>query len=165
VSSKLQLCQLEIPVFLYNLMCQSSLINWVSFVFCEFNRVVGWNEGKTIIYSIIISHSKIETLVSYSRSTKVNVNISFLIAILKETLVLMCLASYFDIIEGWKLIVGHRYIYYEKKLLKTFLCVEVRILVEKWNIYEGHIFARSLLQTCRLETTSLCLNARLLDNK
>jgi len=39
--------------------------------------------------------------------------------------------------------------------------VEVRILVEKWNVYEVQIFPRPLLQTCRLETTSLCLNTRL----
>jgi len=43
--------------------------------------------------------------------------------------------------------------------------VEVRILVEKWNVYEGHIFQRPLLQTIRLEKTSLCLNTRLLVNK
>jgi len=48
-----------------------------------------------------------------------------------------------------KLIVGHRDIYYAKKILNTFVCVEVRILVEKWNVYEGHIFPRPLLQTCR----------------
>jgi len=49
VWSKLQLCQLEIPIFINKLMCQSSLINPVSFVFCEFNRAANWNEGKTII--------------------------------------------------------------------------------------------------------------------
>jgi len=49
VWSKLQLCQLEIPIFINKLMCQRSLINWVSFVICEFNRIVGWNECKTII--------------------------------------------------------------------------------------------------------------------
>jgi len=43
--------------------------------------------------------------------------------------------------------------------------VEVRIPVGKWNIYEAHIFPRSLLKTCRLETTSLCLNTRLRVNK
>ena len=31
------------------LMCWSSLINSVSFVFCKFNRLASWNEGKTII--------------------------------------------------------------------------------------------------------------------
>jgi len=82
-----------------------------------------------------------------------------------ETLVLMCLASHFDIIESWKLNVWHRGICYAKKILNAFVCVEVTILVEKWNVYEGHIFPRPLLQTCWLETTSLCVNTRLLVNK
>jgi len=77
----------------------------------------------------------------------------------------MCLASYFDNIENWKLNVGHRDIYYEKKILNSFVCVEFRIPGEKWNEYESHIFPRPLLQTCRLETTSLCLNTPLLVNK
>jgi len=32
-----------------------------------------------------------------------------------ETLVLMCLASNFDIIDSWKVNVGHRDVYYAKK--------------------------------------------------
>ena len=52
-----------------------------------------------------------------------------------------------------------------KKILKFFLFVGYRILVEKWNIYEAHIFPMPLLQTCRLETNSLCLNTRLRLNK
>jgi len=43
----------------------------------------------------------------------------------------MCLASHFDIIENSKLIVGHRDIYYAKKILNFFVCVEVRILVAR----------------------------------
>ena len=109
--------------------------------------------------------SHTETLVSYSRSSNVNETCLFLRLILRKTLVLMCMASHFDIIESWKLIVGHRVIDYAKKILNSFICVEVRILVEKWNVYEGHIFTRLLLQTRRLETTSLCLNARLIVNK
>jgi len=54
-----------------------------------------------------------------------------------------------------------RHIFCEK-ILNTFVCVEGRILVEKWNEYESHIFQRLLLQTCGLETTSLCLNTRYL---
>ena len=50
---------------------------------------------------------------------------------LKETLVLMCLAIHYDIIESRKLIVGHRGIYYAKKILNIFVCVELRILVGK----------------------------------
>ena len=72
----------------------------------------------------------------------------FLIVVLKETLVLMCLASCFDTIDSWKVNVGHRDIYYAKKILNNFRSVEVRILVEKWNIYENHIFPRSLVQKC-----------------
>ena len=52
-----------------------------------------------------------------------------------------------------------------EKILNFFEWIEDIILVKKWNIYEAHIFPRPLLQTCRLETTSLCLNARLLEKK
>ena len=62
---------------------------------------------------------------------------------------------------SWKLIVVHRDIYYAKKILNSFVCVEVRIVLEKWNIYEAHLFSSPLLQTCRLETNTLCLNTRL----
>ena len=49
LTSKLLLCQLEIPIFINKLMGQFSLINSVSFAFCEFIRVASWNEGKAII--------------------------------------------------------------------------------------------------------------------
>ena len=49
VRSKFQLCQLEIPIFIFKLMFQCSLINSDSYVFCEFTRVASWNEGKTIV--------------------------------------------------------------------------------------------------------------------
>ena len=39
--------------------------------------------------------------------------------------------------------------------------MEVRILVEKWNMYEAHNFPRSLVQISWLLTTSLCINTRL----
>ena len=51
-----------------------------------------------------------------------------------------------------------------QKILISFACVEFRILVEKWNVY-GHIFQRPFLQTCRMDTTSLCLNNRINENK
>jgi hypothetical protein len=88
-----------------------------------------------------------------------------LVVIFKETLVLMCFASHFDIIESWKLFVGHGDIHYAKKILNSFVCVEVRILLEKCNVYEGHIFKSPLQQTCRMETTTLCLNTKLLVKK
>ena len=77
----------------------------------------------------------------------------------------MFLESHFDIIEGLKVIFEHRDIYYAKIILNSFVCVEVRILVEKWNVLEGHIFSMPLLQTSRLETTSLFLNTLLLVKK
>jgi len=48
-----------------------------------------------------------------------------------------------------------------KNLLNYFGWVEVRNLEGRWNIYEAHIFTRSLAQKCCLETTSLCLSTRL----
>ena len=60
--------------------------------------------------------------------------------------------------------VGHRDIYYAKNI-KFFLCVEVRNLSKKLNMYEAHIFLRPLKQTCRLETTNLFLDTRLGVNK
>ena len=77
VRSKLQICQFDIPIFINKLMCQRSLINSVSFVFCEFNRVASWNEGKSIILVGSSFQMPIGTLVSYWRSTNVNVNMSF----------------------------------------------------------------------------------------
>jgi len=50
--------------------------------------------------TIIISNSQIEILVSYSRSTNVNVNMFFQTVILKKNIVIMWLASHFDIIES-----------------------------------------------------------------
>ena len=147
VRSILQLCQLEIPILIYKLMCQSSFINSVSFVFCEFNRVGSWNEGKT---TIIISNSQIELQVTYSRSTYVKIKILFLIVILKETLVLMCLVRHFDIIDSLILFVWHRDVYYTKLMLNTFVCVEVRILVEMWNIYKDQNFRGHYYKHARL---------------
>ena len=40
----------------------------------------------------------------------------------------MCYASNFDIIETWKVNVGNRDIYYAKKTLNFFICVQFRIL-------------------------------------
>ena len=56
---------------------------------------------------------------------------SFLNGNFEGSLVLMCLAGHFVIIEIRKLIVGHRDINYAKKILNNFVCVEVRILLEK----------------------------------
>ena len=108
---------------------------------------------------------QIETLVSYSRSTKINVNMSF---------------PYrnFDV-NFSTYVFGKSFWHYRElqidcwisrhtlceKILDSFVYVEVRILVEKWNVYEGHIFQKPLLQTWKLEKTSLCLITRLILNK
>jgi len=42
--------------------------------------------------------------------------------------------------------------------------VEFRILVENLNIYAAYILTISLVQTCSLETTSLCLCTRLREH-
>ena len=114
-------------------------------MFCDFHRVGSSNEGKT---TIIISNSQIEILVSYTRSRNVNVSMSFPNRNFEGNFCIMCLASHFDIIESWKLIVVHCDIYYAKQILNTFVCVEVRILVGKWNIHEAHVFPKPLLQIC-----------------
>ena len=80
--------------------------------------------------------------------------------IFKETLVIMCLASVFWTSASWKFNFRHHDICYAKKL-KYFSFVWIRILVEKWHIYEDLIFPGLLVQTCWLETISLCLNIRL----
>jgi hypothetical protein len=126
--SKLQLCQLNIPIFIYKLMCQISLIKSVSFVFCEFNRVGSWNEDKT---TILISKSQIEILVSYSRSKYVNVNISFPNSNFEGIFSIYVFGkSYWHYRE---LKIGcwtSRHIICEK-ILNSFVCVEVRILIDK----------------------------------
>ena len=48
VDSKLELSQLEMLIFIYKLMCQSSLIKFF-ILFCEFKRVRSWKECKNNI--------------------------------------------------------------------------------------------------------------------
>ena len=134
---------------------------------CFVNFIVYRGEMKQNyhISTIIISNSQIETLVSYSRSTTLNVNMSFPSSKFEGNFSTYVYDKSFwhyrELkIDCWT----SRNILCEKKL-NSFVCVEVRILVEKWNVYEGHIFLRTLLQTCRWEMTSLSLNTRLFVNK
>ena len=148
--SKLQLCQLEIPIFVYKLMCLRSLIKSVSFVFCEFNRIARWNEGKTIIF--VRSSFKFP-----NRNTgfifKVNVchvNMSFHSGNFEGNFSTYVFGKSFWHFRELKIDCWtSRNILCEKILNSSCVCVEVRILVEKRNVYEGHIFPRPLLQTCR----------------
>jgi len=127
-------------------------------VFCEFNRVATWNECKTTFF---ISNSKIEILVSNSRSIYVNVNMSFPNSNFEINFSTYVFGKSFWHNRELKCECSTmRNILFEK-IFNYFICVRVRILVEKRNIYEAHIFPKTLVQTCRLETNSLCLNTRL----
>ena len=66
VWSLLQICQLEIPIFICKFISLNSLWNSVSYGFCVFNCVASWNKGKTLILvlSFQICHQVI--LVSHS---------------------------------------------------------------------------------------------------
>ena len=115
--------------------------------------------------TIIISNSQIETLVSYSRSNNVNLNMYFPNSNFEGNISTYEFGKSFWHYRELNIdCCSSRHILCEK-IFNSFVCVEVWILVEKWNVYEGHIFPRPLLQTCRMEKTSLCLNTRLIVNK
>ena len=144
------------------------ILLWISFSFAlyEFNFVASWNKRKSIItLRSSFQISQLEKLVSYSRSTVFNVNVSFQNSNFEgnvSTYVFGKLFLHYRQLKTdcwtWRHILC-------EKILNIFLSVEVRIVVEKWNIYEAHIFPRPLLQTCRLEATTLFLNTRLRVNK
>ena len=95
--------------------------------------------------TIIISNSQIETLVSYSSSNNVNVNMSFpnsnFEGIFSTYVLGKSFRHYRELkIDCW----SSRHMLCEK-ILNSFLCVVVRILVEKLNKCEGHIYLRPLL--------------------
>ena len=157
------------PIGIANIHIQfnvSEFINkHVSFLFCEFNRVTSWKEGKNGILERSSSLIPQRKYLFHFQGLRMSMwTCLFLIVILKETLVLMCLASHFDIIETckWRLDIAT---YIIQKNIKFLIRVELRILCKKWNMYEAHIFPRPLQQTCRLETTPLFLNTRLCVNR
>ena len=100
-----------------------------SFLFCEFNRVTSWKElQKYYFRTFIFSNSQIELLVSFSRSTNVNVNMSFRNRNFEGNFSTYVFGKSFwhyrDLkSECWT----SRHILC-KKILKFFVCVEVRIL-------------------------------------
>ena len=103
----------------------------VSFLFCEFNRETSLKEGKNIFRTFIFSNCQIEILVSFSRSTNVNINMSFPISKFDGTFSTYMFGKsflhYWDLkSECWT----SRHILF-KKILNFFICVEVRILCKK----------------------------------
>jgi hypothetical protein len=52
-----------------------------------------------------------------------------------------------------------------KKILNFFIVWRLEFFVEKWNMYEAHIFPRPFQLKCRMETTPLCFNTRICVNK
>jgi len=149
VWSLLQICQLEIKLLIYKLICQSTLWISVSYASCEYNRLASWNIGKTI--NLLRSSFQICHVRNTGFIFKVKVcqklTCLFKTVNLRETLVHMCLASvlFLALSRAKKEFSGHLYIYFSKNTLNYFCCVEVRILVEKWYIYDAHIIPRSLV--------------------
>jgi len=168
VGTILQICQFELPVFIYKLMCEGLLWISVSYGFCEFNRVASWNKGKNIIL-VRLSFNLCQLGIYWfhiQRKRMSHVNMSVPKIISKETLVLMflsifCFCNFCELKNNWW---APRHLLCEK-ILNYLGCVEVRIIVEKWNIYEALVFRKSSVQTCWLETTTLCLNTLLSENK
>jgi hypothetical protein len=158
------------PIGITNIHIQinvSLLINKLSFIcvlWFSSCSLLKWRQNYHFS-TIIISNSQIETLVSYSRSTNINVNMSFPNSNFEGNFSTYVFCKSFW--HYWMLKIHcwtSRHILCEK-ILNAFVCVEIRIIVEKWNVYEIHIFPRPLLQIWRLEKTSFCLNTRLFLNK
>ena len=115
--------------------------------------------------TFIISNSKIEILVSFSRSTNVNVNMPFPSSNFVGNISSYVFRNSFWYYRELKIDCWKSQLILCEKILNIFVVLQVRILVEKWNVYEGHIFPRSFLQTCRFETISWYLNTNLLAKK
>jgi len=111
--------------------------------------------------TVIFSSSQIEILVSFSRSTNVNVNMSFRNSNFEGNLSTYVFGKSFwhyrDLkSECW----SSRHIL-SKKILNFFICVEVWILCKKVKDVWSPYFPEAITKTCRLETTPLCLNTLL----
>jgi len=140
--------QINVPDFIMNL----SL-----YVFCEFNCVAIWNKGHSIIkVRSSFQISQLVILVSYSRSPYVNENMSFPNSNFEGNFSTYVFRKTFRHYRELKIDCWTSRQKLCEKILNFFVCVEVTILVENWNIYEAHIFPRRLLKICRLETISLC---------
>ena len=107
----------------------------VSFLFCEFNRVTSWKECK----NIILERPSSQIPVSFSRSTNVNVNMSFPNRSFEGNFSTYVFGKSFwhyrDLkSECWT----SRHILWKKKL-NFFLCLEFRILCKKVKyVFSSH---------------------------
>ena len=115
--------------------------------------------------TFIFSNSQIEILLSFSRSTNVNVNMSFRNSNFEgnfSTYVFGKSFWYYRDLKSECRTSRHNLC---KKILNFFICVEVRILCKKVKYVWRSQFPEDIKQICRLETTPLCLNTRLPANK
>ena len=123
-----------------------------------------WRQ-KYYFSTFFIPNSQIEILVSFSRSTNVNVNMFFPNSNFEGNFSTYVFGkSFWHYRELKSECCTSRHILC-KKILNFFICVELEFFVKKWNMYEAHNFPRPLQQTCRLETSLSCLNNRLRVNK
>ena len=75
--SNLEICQLEMLIFIYKLLCQSSLLKFFISVQWTYSCNELKRRQKYYFRTFIFSNSQIEILVSFSRSTNINVNMPF----------------------------------------------------------------------------------------
>ena len=95
--------------------------------------------------TIIISNSQIKILFSYSRSTNGNVNMSFPRGNFEgNSSTYVFGKSFWHYRELKSDCWTSRHILCEKNILNSFVCVEIKIVVEKWNLYEGHNFSEAI---------------------
>ena len=163
VESKLELCQLEMLIFIHKLICQSSLINL--FHFSSLNLIVYREEKRKKYFSrmYIFSNPQIEILVSFSRSTNVNVNMYFPNSNFEGNLCDMQVFWHYrdQKIECWI----SRHILC-KKILNFFIWVDVTILCKKVKyVWSSHFPETITNKHAAWKRLLLCLNIRLRVNK
>ena len=120
---------------------------------------------KYYFITFIFSNSRIELLVSFSRSTNVNVNMSLPNSIFEGNFSTYVFGKSFWHYRNVKSECWTSRHILCKKILNFSYVWRLEFFVKKWNMYEAHIFPGPLQQTCRLESTPLCLNTRLRVNK
>ena len=119
----------------------SEFINkFVSFLLCEFNCVTSRKKQKYFYRTFIFSNPQIEILVSFSRATNVNVNMSLPNNNFEGNFSSYVFGKSFwhyrdPKSECWT----SRHTIYKKILNFSYVC-RLEFFVKKWNMYESHIF-------------------------